>query len=84
MILRVRRKLFEITTKPSIDNDQTTRSIKGDPMVSRGSDTTVRERSNLKIFLRTHKIMVMHSNKREECDLRTLVDRQRKRLAQRG
>ena len=30
-------------------------------------------------FLRTCKIMVMHSNKRGECDLRTLVDRQRKR-----
>ena len=33
-----------------------------------------------KKFLRTHKIMVMHSNERGECDLRTLVDRQRKRL----
>ena len=32
-----------------------------------------------KKFLRTHKIMVMHSNERGECDLRTLVDRQRKR-----
>ena len=30
-------------------------------------------------FLRTRKIMVMHSNERGECDLRTLVDRQRKR-----
>ena len=29
-----------------------------------------------KKFLRTRKIMVMHSNKRGECDLRTLVDRQ--------
>ena len=44
-----------------------------------GSDTTVGERSNFKIFLRTRKIMVMHSNERGECDLRTLVDRQRKR-----
>ena len=40
----------------------------------------VGERSNFKIFLRTRKIMVMHSNERGECDLRTLVDRQRKRL----
>ena len=32
-----------------------------------------------KNFLRTRKIMVMHSNKRGECDLRTLVDRKRKR-----
>ena len=32
-----------------------------------------------KILLRTRKIMVMHSNERGECDLRTLVDRQRKR-----
>ena len=30
-----------------------------------------------KIFLRTHKIMVMHSNERGECCLRTLVDRSR-------
>ena len=28
-----------------------------------------------KNFLRTHKIMVMHSNERGECCLRTLVDR---------
>ena len=40
----------------------------------------VGKRSNFKIFLRTRKIMVMHSNERGECDLRTLVDRQRKRL----
>ena len=33
-----------------------------------------------KKFLRTRKIMVMHSNERGECDLRTLVDRQWKRL----
>ena len=32
-----------------------------------------------KKFLRTRKIMVMHSNERGEYDLRTLVDRQRKR-----
>ena len=32
-----------------------------------------------KKILRTRKIMVMHSNERGECDLRTLVDRQRKR-----
>ena len=32
-----------------------------------------------KKFLRTRKIMVMHSNERGECDLRTLVDRKRKR-----
>ena len=32
-----------------------------------------------KKFLRTHKIMVMHSKERGECDLRTLVDRQWKR-----
>ena len=35
----------------------------------------VGERSNFKIFLRTRKIMVMHSNERGEYDLRTLVDR---------
>ena len=33
-----------------------------------------------KKFLRTRKIMVMHSNERGECDLRSLVDRQWKRL----
>ena len=32
-----------------------------------------------KNFLRTRKIMVMHRNERGECNLRTLVDRQRKR-----
>ena len=32
-----------------------------------------------KKFLRTHRIMVMHSNKRGECCLCTLVDRKRKR-----
>ena len=32
-----------------------------------------------KKFLRTRKIMVMHSNEREECCLRTLIDRKRKR-----
>ena len=32
-----------------------------------------------KKFLRTRNIMVMHINERGECDLRTLVDRQRKR-----
>ena len=32
-----------------------------------------------KIFLRTRKIMVMHSNETGECDLHTLVDRQQKR-----
>ena len=31
-----------------------------------------------KKFLHTRKIMVMHSNEREECCLRTLVDRKRK------
>ena len=30
-------------------------------------------------FLRTRRIMVMHSNERGECCLRTLVDRKRKR-----
>ena len=30
-------------------------------------------------FLRTRKIMVMHSNKRGECRPRTLIDRKRKR-----
>ena len=32
-----------------------------------------------KKFLRTRKIMVMHSNERGECCPRTLVDRKRKR-----
>ena len=32
-----------------------------------------------KKFLRTRKIMVMHSNEREECCLRTLVDHKQKR-----
>ena len=32
-----------------------------------------------KKFLRTRKILVMHSNERGECDLRTLVDHKRKR-----
>ena len=44
-----------------------------------GSDTTVRARSISKKFLHTCKIMVMHSNDREEYRLRTLVDRKRKR-----
>ena len=39
----------------------------------------VGERSNFKNFLRTRKIMVMHSNERRECCPRTLVDRKRKR-----
>ena len=39
----------------------------------------VGERSNFKNFLRTRKIMVMHSNERGECYPRTLVDRKRKR-----
>ena len=39
------------------------------------SALSVGERSNFKIFLRTRKIMVMHSNERGEYDLRTLVDR---------
>ena len=39
----------------------------------------VGERSNFKIFLRTRKIMVMHSNEKAECCPRTLVDRKRKR-----
>ena len=38
----------------------------------------VGERSNFKKILRTRKIMVMHSNERGECCLRTLVDRKRK------
>ena len=33
----------------------------------------------LKKILRTRKIMVMHSNERGECRLRTLIDRKRKR-----
>src|SRR3954470_23403228 len=32
-----------------------------------------------KNFLRTRKIMVMHSNEKGECRLRTIVDRKRKR-----
>ena len=43
-----------------------------------GSDATVGERSNFKNFLRTRKIMVMHSNEREECRPRNLVDCKRK------
>ena len=39
-----------------------------------GSDATVGERSNFKIFLRTRKIMVMHSNERGVY-LHTLEDR---------
>ena len=38
-------------------------------------------RSNFKIFLRTRKIMVMHSNERGESCLCTLVDRKRKHYA---
>ena len=40
---------------------------------------TVGEYSNFKIFLRTRKIMVMHSNERGEYCPCTLVDRKRKR-----
>ena len=43
-----------------------------------GSDATVGERSNFKISLRTRKIMVMHSNEREEYHPHTLIDRKRK------
>ena len=43
-----------------------------------GSDATVGERSNFKIFLRTRKIMLMHSNERGECCPCTLVDLKRK------
>ena len=39
----------------------------------------VGEHSNFKNFLRTRKIMVMHSNESGECYPRTLVDRQWKR-----
>ena len=42
-------------------------------------ETSVGEPSNFKIFLRTRKIMVMHSNERGEYSLRTLEDQQRKR-----
>ena len=42
-------------------------------------DDRVGERSNFKNFLRTRKIMVMHSNERGECRPHTLVDRKRKR-----
>src|SRR3954462_3446682 len=44
-----------------------------------GRGLAVGERSNLKKFLRTRKIMVMHSNERGECCPRTLVDRKQKR-----
>ena len=44
-----------------------------------GSDATIGERSNFKKILRTRKIMVMHSNEREEYRSCTLVDRKRKR-----
>src|SRR3954462_3797481 len=37
-----------------------------------------------KNFLRTRKIMVMHSNEGEECCLHTLVDLKRKRSQRRG
>ena len=46
--------------------------------------TRAGERSNFKNFLRTHRIMVMHSNERGEYRPRTLVDRKLKRLAQCG
>ena len=39
----------------------------------------VGERSNFKNFLRTRKIMVMHSNERGEFCPRTLIDHKRKR-----
>ena len=42
-------------------------------------DATVGECSNFKKILRTRKIMVMHSNEREEYRPRTLVYRKRKR-----
>ena len=44
-----------------------------------GSDATVGFRSNFKKFPTRTQDHVMHSNERGECDLRTLVDRQRKR-----
>ena len=44
-----------------------------------GSDATVGKRSNFKKkILCTRMIMVMHSNKREECRPCTLIDRKRK------
>ena len=39
-----------------------------------GSDATVGERSNSKKFLRTRKIMVMHSNERGECSPRVVKE----------
>ena len=40
---------------------------------------SVGEHSNFKIFLRTRKIMMMHSNEREECHPLAFADRKRKR-----
>ena len=44
-------------------------------MPTHTKELAIGERTNFKIFLRTRKIMVMHSNERGECCLRTLVDR---------
>ena len=49
----------------------------------RGRVAYVGERNNFKIFLRTRKIMVMHSNERGESNLHTLVDRVQKRSRER-
>ena len=68
-------------SKRELQNKQ--RLVKGEVTMCVGSgskiDMIVGERSNFKNFLCTRKIMVMHSNERGECDLRPLVDRQRKR-----
>ena len=76
------RELWEMASKPSGSLTSVRRSVGVGGSHSEPSrvEACVRERSNFKKkFLRTCKIMVMHSNERGECDLRTLVDRQRKR-----
>ena len=52
-----------------IDEERGIRAGRAEPkLVEKRRDAlVVGERSNLKKFLRTHRIMVMHSNERGEC-----------------
>ena len=73
MILRVRRKFFEITTFPNTNNH-----FYSWPYTIPTIATIIFLLGNVVIskkILRTRKIMVMHSNERGECCLRILIDR---------
>ena len=77
---KVVKKEFGIaaSTKPGLNKKAPAKRVpmsKARASTLESSKLTVGERSNFKNFLRTCNIMVMHSNERGECRLRTLVDR---------